>query len=66
MTLLLSVSLITSLNSGCTFKQLKVDDVNITAHWMKKTESAPFDGILLNDYTYMQLRLKLIESEANK
>lgn len=38
-----------------------LDEDQIQVHWIAKGEPAPFDGILLNDYTYKRLRLKLIE-----
>lgn len=39
--------------------ELQVERVQ--AHWIDEGEPAPFDGILLNDYTYERLRLKLID-----
>lgn len=38
-----------------------LDESQIEVHWIAKDEPAPFDGILLNEYTYQRLRLKLIE-----
>jgi len=45
--------------TGCT--KVVVQDPEIKAHWMSKGEPAPFDGVLLNDYTYYKLRMKLNE-----
>jgi len=38
-----------------------VQDAKIKAHWIKAGEPAPFEGILLNDYTYYKMRVKLDE-----
>lgn len=38
---------------------LQEDQVQV--HWMKEGDIAPFDGILMNDYTYERIRLKLLE-----
>lgn len=38
-----------------------LDEEKIQVHWMKEGDVAPFDGLLMNDYTYHRIRLKLIE-----
>ena len=38
-----------------------LDEDKIQVHWIKKDEPAPFDGVLLNDYTYERMRLVIIE-----
>lgn len=45
--------------SGCA--RVVINDTAIKVHWMNRGEAAPFDGILLNDYTYMKIREKLDE-----
>ncbi len=35
-----------------------VHDYRVRVHWIKKGEKAPFDGILLNKYTFKQLERK--------
>lgn len=45
--------------TGCA--RVVVDDANIRAHWIRSGDPAPFDGILLNDYTYYRLRDELIK-----
>ena len=45
--------------SGCS--KVVIRDTQIHAHWMHAGEKAPFDGVLLNDYTYYKLRKKLNE-----
>lgn len=62
--ILLMILLGIFLGSGCASSPT-FDDVTVKAHWMKAGEIAPFDGVLLSDYTYYQLRKKLIESNAN-
>lgn len=39
----------------------ELDESQVQAHWINAGEPAPFSGILLNDYTYERLRLKIIE-----
>lgn len=39
----------------------ELDESQVKAHWLDAGEPAPFSGILLNDYTYERLRLKIIE-----
>lgn len=55
---LLIISLI-FLISGCS--QIQFNDPSIKTHWIKKGEVAPFNGLLMNDYTYYKIRLKLNE-----
>ena len=38
-----------------------LDESKVQVHWISKGEPAPFDGILLNEYTYERMRLKLLE-----
>jgi hypothetical protein len=52
------------LSSGCASSPT-FDDITIKAHWMRAGEIAPFDGVLLNDYTYYEIRKKLIQTETN-
>lgn len=40
-----------------------LDESQIEVHWISKDEPAPFDGLLMNDYTYERMRLKLIEGD---
>ena len=35
----------------------------IELKWLREGEEAPFDGLLLNEYTYERIRLKLWESD---
>ncbi len=61
-TMLILLPLFVSL--GCS-KPLILDQ-NIQAKWYKKGDgniTIPFDGILLNDYTYIKLREKIMECE---
>lgn len=43
-----------------------LDESKVQVHWIKEGEPAPFDGILLNEYTYERLRLKIIELEGSQ
>lgn len=49
--------------SSCTYihtvKKPSIDSVS--AHWIKKGQKAPFNGILINKETYRLLRSKIIE-----
>lgn len=54
---LMCIILIIILSFGC-YKRVIVDK-EIKSHWIKKEEPAPFDGILLNDYTYTEIINKL-------
>ena len=47
---------------ACTKRHTPVPPVagSVQAHWIKKGEKAPFDGILLSKETYGKLRLKII------
>lgn len=38
-----------------------LDETQVQAHWLSEGEPAPFEGILLNEYTYERMRLKLLE-----
>lgn len=40
-----------------------LDESKVQVHWMEEGEPAPFDGILLNEYTYNRLRLKALEND---
>lgn len=64
MTILLLIILGIFLTNGCASSPT-FEDVTVKAHWMKAGEIAPFDGVLLSDYTYYQLRKKLIEHNVN-
>lgn len=33
----------------------------VELRWVKEGEEAPFDGLLMNSYTYERMRLKMIE-----
>lgn len=46
---------------GCS-KPLALD-TRIEVRWMEKNETVPFRGILLNDFTYLRMREKLINCE---
>ena len=48
--------------SCSSYKQTSVPDIagDVKAHWIKKGEPAPFDGILLSSETYGRLRTKII------
>jgi hypothetical protein len=43
--------------SSCT--TVVIHDAQIRTHWIKKGEIAPFDGVLLNSYTFYQLLTQL-------
>lgn len=45
---------------------LEFDDPQVRAHWIKESEPAPFDGLLINEYTYYRLRMALIECEVQQ
>lgn len=45
---------------------LEFDDPQIRAHWIKADEPAPFDGLLINEYTYYRIRVALIEAEVSQ
>ncbi|WP_201353805.1 hypothetical protein [Hydrogenimonas urashimensis] len=49
---------------GCA--RVDISDPSINAHWMRQGEVAPFDGVLLNDYTYYKLREKLLECKGER
>lgn len=36
-----------------------LDEEKVQVHWLREGERAPFDGLLINDYTYERIRLKL-------
>ena len=50
----LAIIISTLLITSCS-KPVVIRDGNIKAHWIKKGEPAPFDGIELNEYTYYKL-----------
>ena len=62
-TILLVITLLMCLNNSCHKKTIPelppLDESKVQVHWMVEGEPAPFDGILLNDYTYERVRLKL-------
>lgn len=39
----------------------ELDESQVKVYWIEQHEPAPFDGILLNEYTYERIRLTLIE-----
>jgi len=41
--------------SSCTTNRVVVTDNRIMAHWIEYGEPAPYDGILLNEFTYQHL-----------
>lgn len=47
------------LMSSCAYKTVEVKDSQIQSHWIKQGEQAPFDGILLNDYTFKKMLEKV-------
>jgi hypothetical protein len=65
---LLSLSFLIFLLQGCAaFQQpYGYEKVNIRAHWMKKGEKAPFDGVLLNEETFVRIMEKLQECKYGK
>jgi len=36
-------------------RSVTINDPQIKTHWMKKGEPAPYDGVLLNEYTFLKL-----------
>lgn len=40
-----------------------LDEAQVEVRWVSKGDEAPFDGILMNNYTFERIRLKLIEKE---
>jgi hypothetical protein len=36
-------------------RSVEVKDPQVKTHWMRKGEVAPYDGILLNKYTFIKL-----------
>jgi len=42
-----------SMMTNC--KTVEIKDPQVRTHWIKKGEPAPFDGILLNEYTFLKL-----------
>ena len=36
-----------------------LDESMVQVHWLSEGEVSPFDGILLNEYTYKRLMLKI-------
>jgi len=44
--------------SSCSTKRVVIQDRRIRAHWISQGEKAPFDGILLNKYTFEKLKEK--------
>ena len=64
--LILSVFLIslTLINSACTTYTIK--DNRIRVHFIQQGEKAPFDGMLLNKYTYKRLKECCVGRKAGK
>jgi len=50
---LLSLCLISFTTMSCSTVVIK--DSQVRTHWMKKGEPAPYDGVLLNSYTFLKL-----------
>lgn len=44
--------------SSCSTRKVVIQDNRIMVHWIKQGEKAPFDGILLNKYTFERLEQK--------
>ena len=40
-----------------------LEEDKVQVHWMQEGEPAPFDGILLNDYTYKRMRERINQLE---
>lgn len=38
-----------------------LDEDQVQVHWIKAGEPAPFEGLLINEYTYKRIRLVLLE-----
>jgi len=57
-TSLLLVSLL-MLSASCT--KVTLSEPIVKTHWIKAEEPAPFDGLLMNTYTYYQIRMKIQE-----
>jgi hypothetical protein len=36
-------------------RSVEIKDPQVRTHWMKKGEPAPYDGVLLNKYTFLKL-----------
>ena len=59
---LLSLCLISFTTTSCS--TVVVKDPQVRTHWMKKGEPAPFDGVLLNEYTFLKLLEKVQACEG--
>ena len=58
---LLSLCLILSMTSCST---VVIKDPQIRTHWIKQGEIAPFNGILLNKYTFIKLLEKAQKAKS--
>ena len=52
--------------TSCTTKRVRIIDNRIMAHWMVEGEKAPYDGVLLNSYTYQNLIYKVKKCKKGK
>jgi len=52
--------------SSCSTMTYTVHDYRIKVHRIKYGEKAPFDGYLLNDWTYKQIKKKLAECKKQE
>ena len=52
---------------GCTLPAKNtlppLDEDLVEVYWISQGEEAPFSGLLMNDYTYERIRLKLWETD---
>jgi hypothetical protein len=46
--------------------KVEIQNGQVKAHWIKKGEKAPFSGLLINEYTYYKLRMKIIKCEEKQ
>lgn len=64
-TIILALSLLLNLSNLLVHPKplTPLDEERIQVHWIKAGEQAPFDGILLNEYTYQRMREKINQLE---
>jgi hypothetical protein len=36
-------------------RTIEIKDPQVKTHWMREGEPAPYDGVLLNEYTFLKL-----------
>ncbi len=56
--MLLNKCNVTTTTTSPTEKLPPLDESMVQVHWLSEGEVSPFDGILLNEYTYKRLMLK--------